>query len=340
MTETAFESLKKDLRIGEKKIPSRQVTFLETHISYLILLKQEVYKLKKTVKLPFVDFSDLSSRKKACEEELKLNRRLAPTVYLDVLPVKDHHGTTRIGTSVGKTVDYAVKMKRINNELEMDRLLDRKIVTHSQIENLAKVISDFHLNAATVQKIWKADHLKSTYNQLGDWHAFARDELGQAYADIIDQSCRSSDRFIDQHIEIINSRSQRGYVRDLHGDLHSHNIFLTHPPVVFDCIEFDEDLRQIDLLNEIAFFLMDLEYYQAYSLSSHFVKCYQHHLQSTDLGQFMHKDLLLYFKMYRAAVRAKVLMISAKDATQEKSKYLEEVRQYLDLVSKYLKELA
>ena len=339
MTVKAFESLKENLRIGENEIPKEWVTFLETHISYLMLLKHEVYKLKKTVKLPFVDFLDLSARKEACDQELKLNRRLAPAVYLDVLPVKEHHGTIGIGTSAGKTVDYAVKMKRINNELEMDRLLERKIVTHSQVEALAKVISSFHEHAVTVQKIWEADRLKSTYNQLRDWHLFAKNKLGQVYADIIDQSCRKSDTFIDQHIGIINNRSQMGYVRDLHGDLHSQNIFLTNPPVVFDCIEFDEDLRQIDILNEIAFFLMDLEYYKAYTLVSHFMKCYQHHLQDTDLGQFMDEELLLYFKMYRASVRAKVLMISAKEASQMKNKYLGEVRQYLDLVKKYHKQL-
>lgn len=339
MTETAFQLLRNNLRIGERTIPKDQVEMVETHISYLLLLKDEVYKLKKTVKLPFVDFSELPQRKHACSQELHLNRRLAPDVYLDMVAVKETQGAIGIDTAQGEIIDYAVRMKRIDNALEMDRLLERKAVGLRQIDSLAGVIAGFHRQAFPVKKIWKAEHLQATYNQLAEWASFAGTELGTDYGHIIEQSCRVSDTFINEHIDLINRRSRLGYVRDLHGDLHSHNIFLTEPPVVFDCIEFDEDLRQIDLLNEIAFFIMDLEFFRADDLAAYFIERYVYYLHDADLSQLMNDELLLYFKMYRASVRAKVLMVGARHSVQQKQEHLEEIGRYLQLVGRYLKQM-
>ena len=339
MTETVLNKLLNNLQIGKQKIPRQKVDLIETHISYLILLKHDVYKLKKTVQLPFVDFSELPTRKEACRQELLLNRRLAPEVYRDVLAVNEVDGHMVIGGEKGKTIDYAVWMRRIDNALEMDRLLESEEVKDSQIDSLARLIAAFHQESKPIHKVWEADQLIATFNQIKEWYRFAESALGHTYAELIDRSCQASDVFITHHIDELNQRSRRGFVRDLHGDLHSHNIFLTKPPVVFDCIEFDEDLRQIDVLNEIAFFLMDLEYYEAYALADLFITRYHTYLSGTDLEQAMDDRLLLYFKMYRAAVRAKVLMISVQNSPGEKENHLNEVRRYFDLVESYLDQL-
>lgn len=339
MTETTLNKLLNNLQIGKQKIPRQKVDLIETHISYLILLEHDVYKLKKTVQLPFVDFSELPTREEACRQELLLNRRLAPEVYRDVLAVKEVDGNLVIGAENGKTIDYAVWMLRIDNALEMDRLLEKREVKDSQIDVLACLIASFHQDAKPIQKVWVADQLKATFNQIKEWHSFAESALGHTYAALIVRSCQASDAFITKHIDELNQRSRRGFVKDLHGDLHSHNIFLTKPPVIFDCIEFDEDLRQIDVLNEIAFFVMDLEYYEAYELADLFISRYHTYLSGTDLEQAMDDRLLLYFKMYRAAVRAKVLMISVQNSPGEKESHLREVRRYLDLLEGYLGQL-
>jgi aminoglycoside phosphotransferase family enzyme len=338
MTDSEFENLLQNLHIGNQKIDRQDIEIIETHISYLILLEQDVYKLKKTVSLAFVDFSSLSARQAACRQELQLNRRLAPDVYRDVLEVKEEGGRVGIGLEKGATIDYTVWMRRVDNTLEMDRLLEQGQVSESQVDTLALLIADFHQGAKTVHKTWRAANLMDTYNQLSSFYKYAQSTLGQSYADIIEQSCRLSDTFISKHIDELNQRSKAGYVRDLHGDLHSHNIFLTDPPVVFDCIEFDDDLRQIDVLNEIAFFLMDLEYYKADKLADFFLKCYTTHIQDSDLRYCMDDQLLLYYKMYRASVRAKVLMINAQNTPRDKEAHLEEVRRYLELVANYMSQ--
>lgn len=342
MTDAEFDLVKQNLSIQGKVVPPNAIEIIETHISYLLLWQEHVYKIKKSVKLPFLDFSRLESRKNACTQELLLNQRLSPGIYLGLVTVSKEKDSLAIdGPGTGKPLDYAVWMKRVDKQLEMDELLDKKKVSEKQTEQLAEIIGDFHKKAFEVHKPWSLDYLQDSYNQISAWQAFVAQHLGEDNAQLIRHSCQLSDRFLSRHIDLINQRSKRGWVRDLHGDLHSRNIFLTDPPLIFDCIEFDDDLRQIDVLNEIAFFLMDLEYYHAYPLAEHFSRHYTSQLKGSPLEGSWDEALLVYFKMYRASVRAKVLLISAKESEDKaRQAYLEQVVRYLELVGEYADALA
>jgi len=335
MTKQELEQLEKQLIIDGRAVAPEAIEVVETHISYLLLIGQEVYKIKKTVQLPFLDFSELQYRKHACSQELLLNKRLAPEMYLDVESVRQYQDQLIINGSKGKVIDYAVRMRRMDRTQEMDKMLEQRQVTTAQMEAVAQQVSSFHLQAFPVKKTWNASHLQATYNQLQEWAPVAKEKLGTSYQEIIIISCQLSDDFLSANVEHVNQRSRAGMVRDVHGDLHSHNIFLTQPPVIFDCIEFDDDLRQIDVLNEIAFFLMDLDYFDASSLGGHFLKHYLKHLEGTGLADAYDEPLLIYFKMYRASVRAKIMLIRTADDEKQASHHLHQAAQYLKLVQQY-----
>lgn len=339
MTEDEFSLLQEKGKIGDRLLSNTKPEYVETHISYLLLFPDFVYKIKKSVQLPFLDFSSISQRKKYCQQELLLNRRTAPSIYQDVHEIRSHKGELIINGSEGEIVDYCVRLKRIDNNKEMDHLLSLGEVKIHQMDKLAKTIADFHQGAKIVHKTQSLQHLKSTYSQILEWSETTIKYLGQSYQRIIEDSCEVSDKYLEQNIDKINARIQNGLMRDVHGDLHSHNIFLEESPIIFDCIEFDKDLRQIDLLNEIAFFLMDLDYYNAAELGAHFYKRYLANMNETGLKGLEDNDLLNYFKMYRASVRAKVELISLAGSQKdsELTKHKDNAENYLQLVKKYAK---
>ncbi|MEK6477935.1 hypothetical protein WJR50_10385 [Catalinimonas sp. 4WD22] len=339
MTKDEFSLLKENGKIGDKLISDKHPEFLETHISYLLLFPDFVYKIKKSVQLPFLDFSSLSQREKYCHQELMLNQRTAPSIYFDVHEIRSSNGELIINGSEGDIVDYCVRLKRIDNKKEMDHLLSLGEVKVHQMDQLAKKIAHFHQRAKIVRKTQSLEHLRSTYSQILEWSETAIKNLGHSYDKILQDSCQISDKYLEQNIDKINARIQNGLMRDVHGDLHSHNIFLEESPIIFDCIEFDEDLRQIDLLNEVAFFLMDLDYYNATELGVHFYKQYLTYMNEAGIKGLEDEGLLDYFKMYRASVRAKVELISLAGSQKdnELTMHKKNAEQYLQLVEKYAK---
>lgn len=313
---------------------------VETHVSLLILTENEAFKFKKNLKFPFLDFSSLEQRKFYCQKELNLNRRLAPDVYLEVVSISEHEGKLQPGPlETPHPIGYGIRMKRLDNDLEMDKLLLENKVSSRDITEIAKVLADFHQRIEKVFPEITSELLKEEFNDLNTVAAFIREELGDRYAERLQQFIRFSDQFIEAHFDLWQQRIRSGYFRNCHGDLHSRNIFLYHPPVLFDCIEFNEEFRQIDLLNEIAFFCMDLEAFGFELLTEQFLDDYLKHMNS-DPGLY-HKELFIYFKAYRANVRAKVTALKAAQAEsgQEKAKELPQIRKYLDMIGDYFAEI-
>lgn len=310
----------------------------ETHISYVILTEQDAYKIKKTVKHPFLDFSTLALRQHFCREELRLNQRLAPRMYRSVLPVQQHGGQFYLGEGEGNTVDYALKMQRMDNQLEMDQMLRRDEVEARHIVSLAHRIADFHGAATVVHPTYTVDSFQHLFAPLGELIGYLDSTVGHACAIIVRRAIATSAQFVKTHLALLQQRSDGGLVRDGHGDLHSKNIFLTEPPTLFDCIEFNAAYRQIDLLNEIAFLCMDLEAYGADAMSELFYREYLIRTTANGLDRVGHKALLTYFKLYRANVRAKVLTLQMKEKNQPAG-VLEEIKSYLRLMERYGTEL-
>ena len=310
----------------------------ETHISWVIVAKSHVFKIKKPLKLSFLDFSTLAQRKKYCYRELKLNQRFSP-IYLNVWPVRNLDGHWQIGGDGGKIMDYTVHMKRLISAKRMDKLLNKKRVTAKHIRSLASVISSFHSGAKKVSDPFQPAEARDAFNDIDSIRSIAREHIGPEGADLIRKSIAWSDTFVKAHAPRIQERIEKGFCRDVHGDLHSGNIFLYEKPILFDCIEFNDSYRQIDLINEIAFFCMDLEAYGRVDLSKLFIKEYQRNLNCLQTDADLR--LMEYYKCFRANVRAKVHALRASQAsdTETFKLHVRALRKYLQLMKRYMKKL-
>ena len=307
---------------------------IETHISWVILSKKFTFKIKKRMHYSFLNFSSLSKRKFYCERELILNRRISD-IYLDVLPIKRVDDNLYIGEGKGKIIDYAVRMKRLQIAKQMNHLLQKKGVSKIQINVLAKKIADFHQGADIILTPFNKTRAKNEFNDILSVIDWIKINLANGYSELIEKNVRNSDNFLDQNEEFIKNRIKAGFWRDVHGDLHSKNIFLYKDPIIFDCIEFNDAFRQIDVLNEVAFFCMDLEAFKRVDLSKQFMKTYFEFFPCMKTRQ--EECLFTYYKTYRANVRAKVNALRAMQATEASviNKYIKEIKKYLNLMDQY-----
>ena len=326
--------------IDSRSFPGSETgKLVETHISWVILTKSFAFKIKKPVSFSFLDFSTLAKRKHFCEKELHLNSRLAKDVYLKVLPIKRNAGKIFIGGKKGKIIDYAVQMRRLQRSREMDKMLEAGKVNASDIIAIAEMLAPFHTRAEVIRKPFSIDGLKNLFNDISSVGEFIETKIKKGGQDSIQETIRKSNSFLLQYQSVFQQRARDGFIRDCHGDLHSGNIFLYKKPVIFDCLEFNDTFRKIDVLNEIAFFCMDLEDHGRKDLSLKFIECYNQ-LFSV-IQNKSDEELFRYYKLYRANVRTKVNALKAMQAPNElkMKKRTALVLSYLKLMEKYVKEL-
>ncbi len=309
---------------------------IETHISWVILCDEYVYKIKKPVHYSFLNFSTAARREHFCHREIELNKRLTEDIYLDVVPVYENHGRYGIGNSEGNIIDHAVRMFKMNTAKQMDVLLLGDKVTEQNIFDLAKKIAAFHQNTPVIHNKNCLD-VQEMFNDLSSQSAFLDNETGGRSGELIRQAIAISDSFINKHKARLEYRLRQGFFRDCHGDLHSRNIFLLPAPQPFDCIEFNDDLRQIDVLNEVAFLCMDLDAFGRQDLSALFMDQYTELFPAIETGE--DRSLFIYYKSYRANIRAKVNSLRAATAADEseKKKALLATDKYLKMMYGYLK---
>jgi len=293
---------------GLRRALGEGTDLIETHISSVLLAGTSAYKLKKPVNLGFLDFSTLAARKHYCELELALNRRTAPQLYLDVVPVTGSLAAPTIG-GAGAALDYAVKMRRFDTEDSFDRMLARGALDAATVDALADRVAAFHAAVA----IAPADSPFGTPQAvLGDAiDNFAHIErLGPPGASL--EALRRLRRWTESEggalRETFIERKKNGFVRECHGDLHLGNIArVDGAPTPFDCIEFNEEFRWIDVMSEIAFTLMDFVDRGAAAFGWRFLN---RTLESS--GDYSGVALLRFYLVYRAMVRAKVALIRAR----------------------------
>lgn len=310
---------------------------IETHISWVIIGTRYVYKIKKPVRFSFVDFSTLERRKFYCHREILLNRRLTSGIYLDVQAIYKVGDDLIIGGNDGELVDYAVRMNRVDNERQMDKLLLHQQVTPDDIRHLAGKIAAFHELADIVPQKNLAS-LRFDFNDLNYQQEFLIEKLGDNIGKIITRSVAASDQYLEKNIFFIAKRLEQGFFRDCHGDLHSGNIFLLEEPQPFDCLEFNDELRHIDVLNEVAFLCMDLEVYNQKNLADLFLATYNSRFKAISNGE--EEELFIYYKSYRANIRAKVHCIRARGAEDKTlQQELSSCRKYLLMMDEYLQLL-
>ena len=312
----------------------KRLRLLQTHSSFVIVAPPFVYKIKKPVNFGFLDFSTLDKRRHFCERELHLNRRLSPSIYLEVLPISASHGRFSFG-SKGRIVEYAVKMKRLAPRWFLHERLRRHELTSRDLHRVAALLRNFYQAQHPSPEItaWgKINRLKiSTNENFRQIRAFLGHTLSRAQFEAIQLYTTS---FYRKHSKLFQSRVREDRIRDCHGDLHLEHVHLTPTEIhIFDCIEFNDRFRYIDVANDIAFLAMDLDFNGRPDLSRAFVTRMAKALHDPGLLQLMD-----FYKCYRACVRGKVESLqsmahAAPPAEREAS--AERARRYFRLALQY-----
>jgi uncharacterized protein len=327
-------------KLIEQQPTTHNAQLIETHISWVLLIGEFAYKLKKPVHYAFIDARRFETRRYFCEQELKLNRRLAPDLYLAVVPVYQSGDHLSLETGPGDVVEYAVKLKRLDPTRQMDRMLERGAVTTAHLQALAHHLADFHRQAQVIETPFSVEDLRHTFAGLAEVPERLVDHLGAEFPGQIDQVMTRADDFLRQHQQAFLRRAKAGYLRDGHGDLHAGNIFLYDRPIVFDCIEYNEGFRQIDVLNEIAFLCLSLELYRqvpAYrhlKLTDVFLRHYTNRFpcyERADAGIFQ------FYLLLRANIKLKVnaLKVSEEETEAGRQNRLRRCEQYFELLTRY-----
>lgn len=310
------------LEYSKKFIPN----YIDTHISKIYISGDYVYKVKKPVKFSFLDFSTLELRKFYCEEEVRLNRRLCPDVYLGVVKAERHFGGYIFESDVGE--EYAVKMKRLPSDKQMDLLLRSNQVSAKSIEEIARIVAQFHEKIEVIREEHYGSPalIQQQINDLSAHRKTIEDAIGAG--DAVDLALERCAAFNKKNIEFFKNRQKEGFIRDCHGDLHSANIIIADKIYIFDCIEFNKDFRFIDVASEIAFMAMDLEAFGRKDFSKIFVETYV-----ALTGDKALQHILDYYKCYRANVRLKVAAIEYAQNKNEDAK--ERMKKYAGLMRDY-----
>ena len=312
------------------------ISLIETHISWVIVADAFVYKIKKPMKYSFLDYSTPEKRRYCCYKELILNRRITRDIYLDVSPICFDNGAYHINSIDGNIVDYAVKMKRLDESKLMIHVLRKNEIKDSQIATLARKIAHFHLGADIIADTFPWRKFDERFADIEGVRQFLTDNLGGDANKIIDRALTGSTAFLKQNAELLDQRVREGFYRDVHGDLHAKNIFLYEDPIIFDCIEFSDEHRQMDVLNEVAFCCMDLEANERYDISKLLLD--QYLVNFTAIRDDAEMRLFIYFKAYRANVRAKINALRAmqENNADQVEKILITAKKYLKLMSFYM----
>lgn len=314
--------------------PAGIVELRETHLSWVLLAGGFAYKIKKPVDLGFADFSTRERRAAACAEEVRLNRRLCPSVYLGVVDIVARADGFAVG-GPGRPVETAVQMRRLPEAGMLPALLARKAVTERIVARIARALAQFHAAAATGQGVdeWgTAEAVRANWEEnFAQTAPFAGRTLP---APLLAAVRAYVARFLERSRPLLDRRVAGGRVRDGHGDLHAGNVCVEGRRLrLFDCLEFNPRYRCADVAADVAFLAMDLDRHGQAELGTAFADTYGRLSHDTDLGQ-----LLDFYKCYRAWVRGKVLSLRLAQAglsPAEQERITAQARGYFNLAWAY-----
>ncbi len=322
------ESRNETIAFLESHAPGGKKRRIETHISLILLAGERAFKLKKPVKLPYADFSTPELRLAACENELRLNRRTAPDLYIGVRRLtRTVNGGLELDGQ-GELADAVVEMNRFDEDQLFDRLAERGALDMALMEETAIAIARFHEQAEVLHKGGGAANLEAVLdiNRAGfaTSHVFAAAEVER-----LDSALRQT---LARHATLLDARERAGRLRLCHGDLHLRNIYRTPDgPRLFDCIEFNDAIASVDVLYDLAFLLMDLEHRGLSHLASAVANRYLD--RTADDEGFR---LLPFLMAIRAEVRAHVTATQAEHAGEGAAALKVLARQYYELANNLL----
>ncbi len=297
---------------------------IETHISWVLLGEDYVYKIKKPVDFGFLDYTTLDKRLEFCKKEVELNKRLADEIYLGVSRIVKKNNELLIDED-GETVEYAVKMKKMPQNRMMDVLIENNKIELSYIDALALKIANFHKTARTDEYISSFGSVEANKFNTDENFSQTKDGVGEYITQFQYDAIRQyTDEFYEINAELFEKRIREKKVRDCHGDMYSKNICIIDREhiYVYDCIEFNERFRYSDVASDVAFLLMDLENYGKWELSETFLNAYLNYSADKSMA-----EVLDFYKVYRAYVRGKIAFFQSNAF---------EANRYFDLAFGYL----
>ena len=278
-----------------------RIELRQSHVSYLLFTPEFVYKIKKAVNFGFLDFTSLDKRRFYCDEEVRLNRRLAPEAYIGVVGITEKGGRYFMDGE-GEPIEYAVKMRRLSEERSLDRMLASGIVTEELIRRIAHVLAAFHKNAAASGHISGFGSLEVIRENTGENFSQTEPFIGKTISQGLFLKIKEyTESFIRANSSLFEKRVSEGFIRDCHGDIHSEHVFAEDGIEIIDCIEFNERFRFSDVVADEAFLSMDLDYHNRHDLSEALDLAY-----FNESGDREGERLLNFYKCYRAYVRGKV----------------------------------
>jgi aminoglycoside phosphotransferase family enzyme len=288
--------------------PVDEVRLIQTHISFVIVAGDFVYKWKKPIDLGFLNFSTLPRRRYYCSQELLLNRRLCPEIYLALIELTQDGDNFRL-QGRGRIMEYGVKMVRLPEERMMNRLIEQGDVRRADIDRIIARLVPFYKQSDSSVKMARFGSTRQVGRNIVENFRQMESFVGEKglesnrYKRIVTYSVQflANDR-------IFRQRMMDGRIRDCHGDLHTANICLTDEVAIFDCIEFSRRLRYTDVAADVAFLAMDLDFHGLHDLSRYFVERFI--FASGDTGL---RTMLNFYKCYRACVRGKINLLTAAD---------------------------
>ncbi len=315
------------------------IRVIQTHISVVALIGGYVYKFKKPVDFGFLDFTTLEKRKFYCEEELRLNRRLSPDIYISLAELRKDTQTGNYSIDgKGELIDYCIKMKELPQDCLMNIQIGKGNIDKNTIDDIVSVLVDFYSSADTSREI-------SEYGQVNSFRKNT-DENFEQTENVIDTTItrnqfdtikNATNDFYKKNEWLFQKRIDENKIRECHGDLHTGNIFIDNKIYIFDCIEFNKRFRYSDIAADIAFFAMDLDYLGREDLSKRLVLKFVKDSNDYDILK-----LINFYKCYYAFVRGKVkgFLLSDEAIPQNvKEESKKEAIKYFTLSEKYAKNL-
>jgi len=293
-----------------------EVRVLQTRISVLFFAGERVYKLKKPVLLPFLDYRELEARRHACDEEVRLNRRISPSMYHGVAPITREADGSLVVDGDGAVVDWVVVMRRLPGDRMLSAILDRDRLAPRDLDRVVTVLARFHDRAPTGPAVNRhglpsevGRLVRENLDQLADVAARHPDEVPAAF---LRRLRDDSNRFLADHTDLLARRVGDWRIREGHGDLHAGNICIEdHRVHVYDCVEYSRPLRCGDVASDLAMLAMDLDHRGRAGEAARLASCYAQAAGDRDL-----EALLPFYKAYRAAVRAKVGLLTAESRAE------------------------
>ncbi len=309
-----------------------QFEVLETHISWVLLTGDYAYKIKKPVNFGFLDFSTLGKRHHYCDEELRLNRRLAPELYLEVVVITGDEEEPQINGN-GPILEYAVKMRQFPQSNVLNNLLKSDQLSVEHLDELANVIANFHANVEIADESMNFGSPEKIIKPILENFI----QIRQSLIHPLNEGLRLLEEWSKlEHqrlVAVFEYRKKQGFIRECHGDLHLANIVLFGNKIIpFDGIEFNNNLRWIDVMSELAFLVMDLKAHQRQDFGFRVLNSY---LEQT--GDYWGLQIFRFYCVYRAMVRAKINILNCQQHKDEQSfsKAYQEYNNYLQLASEY-----